>query len=206
MGFGIGDSFAFISCPALGRSVGPEERAAERCGEQAYPPSQLLLAKAPLPFRLDEVNSSALEMGWFGFLRRGKKSLKQSLSLGWQGWGGFPRPRSSPGLWCLLSLPDVCCSPVGSSVETPLLFLSVYFKVTTEENHGVGEWCQMLRGSWTRLVWSTLDNPSLTEHLLQKWMKQTIALIQLSCLSEIKHEAVGARSGEIIKDDELKCS
>lgn len=76
MGFGIGDSFTFISCLALGRSVGPEEWGAERCGEQAYPPPQLLLAKAPLLFRLDEVNSSALEMGWFGFLHRGKKSLK----------------------------------------------------------------------------------------------------------------------------------
>jgi len=37
-------------------------------------------------------------------------------------------------------------------------------------------------------------------------MKQTTALIRLFCLSEIKHEAVRATSGEIIKEDELKCS
>lgn len=34
-------------------------------------------------------------------------------------------------------------------------------------------------------------------------MKQTTALIRLFGLSEIKHEAVRATSGEIIKEDEL---
>lgn len=75
-GFGIGDSFIFIFCPALCISVCPEERGAEPCGEHAHPPSQLLLLKSPLPFGLDEISSFALEMGWFRCLHRGKKSLK----------------------------------------------------------------------------------------------------------------------------------
>jgi len=56
--------------------VGPEERGAEQCGEHAHPPLQLLLSKAPLPFRLEESSSFALGMGGLRCLHRGKDSLK----------------------------------------------------------------------------------------------------------------------------------
>lgn len=73
---GFGLLLAFIFCLALSRSVGTEERGAEWCGEHIHPLLELLLSKAPLSVQFDEISSFALEMGWFGFLQRGKDSLK----------------------------------------------------------------------------------------------------------------------------------
>lgn len=56
--------------------MGPEERGAEWCGEHVHPPFKLLLSKAPLSVRFDEISSFVLEIGWFGCLHRGKESLK----------------------------------------------------------------------------------------------------------------------------------
>lgn len=180
--------------------MGPKEEGAERCGEHAHPPSQLLLSKALLPFGLDEFRSFALEMGCFGCLHRSK----ESLSLEWQGWG--PLSGKCCGV-CWVHLKSA--APLWKALWKPLCWSFIFFRVNTKEYHRVGDWCQMLKGGWTKPVWSTPDTPLLTEFLFQKCIKQNTALIRLSFFfffPEIKNEVVAATSEEIIKEDELKCS
>lgn len=126
-------------------------------------------------------------------------SLKQFSSLGSSRWlGGFPGLDTS-------SVPDICCSLVGSSVGTPLLFVLLYYKATVEKTMGRVSVVQCFKAAEQICL-------AYAWHLIT-FCVFILKLIEANhCFSKallfVRNKIWNSRNHnqDIIKEDELNCS